>query len=241
MWQRRTHSWDSPSLGGRRMELEIHGHAGARVIAFPTSQGSHRDWNDRGMIAAVGDRVARGEFQIYCVSSVDSLSWYNEGIPPHERAEWQARYDEYFRDELLPYTREQNPDPMVVTTGASFGAYHAVVLACRYPDLVGRVLAMSGLIDIKRFTGGASDDLIYFHNPADFMRHEHDPMRLTLFREMDIILAVGRDDGLCAGNEEFSGTLWNRGIGNALRIWDGWAHDWPWWQAMLQLYLGGHD
>ena len=31
------------------------------------------------------------------------------------------------------------------------------------------------------------------------------------------------------------------GIGNALRIWDGWAHDWPYWERMIRLYIGGHD
>ena len=64
------------------------------------------------------------------------------------------------------------------------------------------------------------------------------PARLAALRRMDIILAVGRDDSLCASNEEFSGSLWGKGIGNALRIWDGWAHDWPYWQRMLQLYMG---
>jgi esterase/lipase superfamily enzyme len=100
---------------------------------------------------------------------------------------------------------------------------------------------MSGLIDIRRFTDGVSDDLIYFHNPAEFIPLEHDPERLAALRAMDIILAVGREDGLCAGNEALSAALWGRGIGNALRLWDGWAHDWPYWQTMLQLYIGGHD
>ena len=35
--------------------------------------------------------------------------------------------------------------------------------------------------------------------------------------------------------------LWNKGIGNALRLWDGWSHDWPWWRDMIRLYIGGHD
>jgi len=32
------HRWHSPSLG-RDMELLVYGHAGARVLVFPTSQG----------------------------------------------------------------------------------------------------------------------------------------------------------------------------------------------------------
>jgi hypothetical protein len=40
---------------------------------------------------------------------------------------------------------------------------------------------------------------------------------------------------------ELSGVLWQKGIGNALREWDGWAHDWPYWQQMIVRYVGGHD
>ena len=40
-------------------------------------------------------------------------------------------------------------------------------------------------------------------------------------------------------NEALSKMLWDKGIWNALRIWDGWAHDWPCWHQMLRLYVGG--
>jgi len=30
-------------------------------------------------------------------------------------------------------------------------------------------------------------------------------------------------------------------VGNALRHWDGWAHDWPFWADMIRKYIGGHD
>jgi esterase/lipase superfamily enzyme len=75
----------------------------------------------------------------------------------------------------------------------------------------------------------------------DFIQHEHEPGRLAALRRMDIILAVGRDDPLRGESERLSGALWGKGIGNALRLWDGWAHDWPYWQRMLRCYIGGHD
>jgi esterase/lipase superfamily enzyme len=100
---------------------------------------------------------------------------------------------------------------------------------------------MSGLYDIKQQTDGYSDPLVYLHNPCDFIQHEHDAARLALLRRLDIVLAVGRDDGLRPNNEYLSGILWSKQIGNALRIWDGWAHDWPWWRQMIVRYIGGHD
>ena len=241
MYDRLHHTWESPALRGRTMDLLVFGHAGSRVLAFPTSRGSYHEWEDRHMPDAIGDRLQSGALQLFCVSSADSVSWYDETIPVHERAEWHAKYDVCLQDEVLPFTASLNDNPFLITVGASFGGYHALCFAMRHPELVNRALSMSGLPDIKRLTGGWSDDAVYFQNPADFIRHEHDERRLAALRRMDIILAVGRDDSLCAGNEEFSRTLSDRGIGNALRVWDGWAHDWPYWQRMLQLYIGGHD
>jgi esterase/lipase superfamily enzyme len=60
-------------------------------------------------------------------------------------------------------------------------------------------------------------------------------------RRLDIIMAIGRDDPSRPNNEQFSQMLWDKGIGNALRIWDGWAHDWPYWEKMIRMYVGGHD
>jgi esterase/lipase superfamily enzyme len=60
-------------------------------------------------------------------------------------------------------------------------------------------------------------------------------------RRIDIIMAIGRDDPSYRNNEEFSGMLWSKGVGNALRVWDGWAHDWPYWERMIRMYVGGHD
>jgi esterase/lipase superfamily enzyme len=129
----------------------------------------------------------------------------------------------------------------VITAGASFGGYHALSFATRYPDRIRRALVMSGLVDIRRLTGGWSDEVIYFYNPAEYLVHEYDPERMRQLQALDLIFAVGRDDPLRPQNEALSSLLWDRGIGNALRLWDGWAHDWPWWHDMLRRYVGGHD
>jgi esterase/lipase superfamily enzyme len=58
------------------MDLLVFGHAGARVIVFPSSMGKFFEWEDRGMIQALGEHLERGWIQLYCVDSVDSDSWY---------------------------------------------------------------------------------------------------------------------------------------------------------------------
>jgi esterase/lipase superfamily enzyme len=223
------------------MELLVFGHAGARVLVFPTSMGRFFEWEDRGMIGMVADQIDRGWLQLFCVDSVDAESWYAKHKHPNERARRHAQYDAYLEHELLPFTRSRNGNPFFIATGASFGAYHAVAFAFRHPHLVNRVLAMSGLYDMREMTEGYSDTDVYYANPSDFIQHETDHDRLEAIRRIDTILAIGRGDPAYWNNEQLSKSLWNKGIPHAFRAWDGWAHDWPWWQQMFRRYVAGHD
>jgi len=234
------HGWFSPALG-RDMRLLVFGHAGARTVVFPTSGGGYLEWAERHMPEALGEHLERGWIQLFCVDHVPGESWYAEHLHPGARAWRQLEYDNYLVAELMPFTASRNANPFAIALGASFGAYQAAVFGLRHPDLVHRIIGLSGVYDIRRFTGGYSDHNVYAVNPVEFMPNEHEAWRLEAFRRQDIILAVGRDDPLCGANREFSTILWNRGIGNALRIWDGWYHDWPYWQEMIRLYIGGHD
>lgn len=237
---REYHRWYSPALD-RDMELLIFGHGGARVLVFPTSMGKFYEWEDRGMIATLADQINHGWFQLFCVDSVDVESWYCSWAHPGGRAWRHVQYDNYLYHEVIPFTLSKNSTPFLITVGASFGGYHAMNFGLRHPDQVNRILAMSGIYDISRFTNGYSDDNVYFNNPAAYIPNEHDPHRLSQLQRLDIIMAVGRDDRLVESARDLSGKLWGKGIGNALREWDGWAHDWPYWQRMLVLYVGGHD
>jgi esterase/lipase superfamily enzyme len=234
------HRWHSDALQ-RDMELLVFGHAGARVLAFPTSSGRFFDWEERGLVAALGDQLDKGLLQLFCVDSIDAESWYAGDRAPAERARRHDAYDRYVLTEVLPFTLRRNSNQVLIVTGASFGGYHAVNFSLRHPEHVHRVLSMSGLFDIKRFTDGYYDEFVYFNNPVDYLSNEHEPSRLEALRNLDIILAVGRDDPLCGSNVHLSGILWSKDIWHALRVWDGWAHDWPVWQRMLQMYISGHD
>ncbi len=237
---REYHKWHSPSLG-RDMELLIFGHAGARVLIFPTSKGRYYEWEDRGMMNVLGRHINNGWLQVYCVDSVDAESWYARWRHPGERAWRHMQYEQYLLREVLPLSLQKNQNSFLITVGASFGAYHAVNLALRYPHLVGRTIGMSGIYDVAQWTDGYYDENIYANSPCDFIPNEHDWGRLEALRNLDTILVAGRDDSLRYSSERLSKALWEKGIGNALRIWDGWAHDWPYWEQMLLAYIGGHD
>lgn len=237
---REYHRWYSPSLG-RDMELLMFGHSGARVLIFPTSQGRFFEWEDRGMMWSLRHQIDNGWIQVFCVDSVDSESWYCGWAHPGGRAYRHAQYDGYLYNEVLPFTASKNGNPYLITVGASFGAYHAMNFGLKHPEKVGRILGFSGLYDIRWFTNGYEDQYVYFNNPMQYIPNESSPERLDLLRRLDIIMAVGRDDRLLQSSRDLSGALWRKGIGNALREWDGWSHDWPYWEKMIHLYLSGHD
>ena len=236
------HRWASPALG-REMTLQVWGHAGARVFVFPTTMGSHREWSDRHMHrrGVLGEHLDNGWIQLFCLDHVHDESWYSDTLHPGAKAWRHLQYDRYLRDEVVPFSLGLNDNPFLITVGASFGAYHAACFAMRNPHLVGRMIGLSGMYDIKRMTDGYSDGNVYACNPFDFVRHEQEPGRLAALRRQDIILVIGSGDPSFENNREFSAILWDRGIGNALRVWDGWSHDWPYWERMIRTYIGGHD
>jgi esterase/lipase superfamily enzyme len=237
---REYHIWHSPSLN-RNMELLVFGHGGSRVLVFPTSMGRYYEWEDRGMMGALGEHIERGWIQLYCVDSVDEESWYARGKDPGARASRHMEYENYLLNEVMPLMSSKNPTPYLITTGASFGAYHAMNFALRHPDITNRVIAMSGLYDIERWAGDYRDNNLYYNCPCLYIPNESDEGRLNLLRQHDIIMAIGREDSNIGNNRWLSGARWVKGLGIALREWDGWAHDWPWWLKMIQLYIGGHD
>lgn len=237
---REYHRWYSPSLG-RDMELLIFGHSGARMLVFPTSMGRFYEWEDRGMPYTLGDQIGRGDLQMICVDSVDKSSWYARWKHPEYRARRQTAYENYLLNEVLPLSWQINQTPFLITTGASFGAYHAINFALRYPQWVGRAIGLSGVYDISPWADGYTGGEVYFHNPVAYIANEHDHGRLQAIRSVDLIMTTGRDDPLRSENENFSHILWQKNIWHALRIWDGWAHDWPYWQQMIRHYVGGSD
>ena len=176
-----------------------------------------------------------------CVDSIDADSWYARWKHPADRAARHIQYENYLLDEVLPLSRQLNANPFFMTTGASFGAYHAVNFVLRHPELVGRTIGLSVVYDISQWTDGYHDDNIYFNNPMAFISNENDWGRLESLRGIDIIIVSGADDPLRNSSEDLSTILWDKEIGNALRIWDGWSHDWPWWRQMIVQYIGGHD
>ena len=119
--KREYHSWWSPRLN-RDMELLVFGHAGARAIVFPTSQGRYYEFEDRKMVDALHQHVEEGWLQIFCVDSVDAESFYCKWAHPSGRITRHLQYEDYVINEVLPLTRQMNDNPFL-GLGHRFGQF----------------------------------------------------------------------------------------------------------------------
>jgi esterase/lipase superfamily enzyme len=226
------------------MELLVFGHAGARVLVFPTRAGRFYDYENWGMVEAARSKIEQGWLQLFCVDSIDAQSLYAYWAHPADRIRRHLQYEAYLLKEVLPFSQSLNPATMLISHGCSMGAYHAVNLAFRHPDLFGRVVAFSGRYDLTRPAGdfrdlfdGFYDEVIYFNTPAHFLANLADQGRIDRLRQMEITLTIGELDPFLEGNQQLSQILRERDIAHALHIWQGRAHRPAHWQHMSACYL----
>ncbi|MBV9760142.1 MAG: esterase family protein [Acidobacteriaceae bacterium] len=226
------HKWYSSRLN-RDMELLAYGHAGMPVLVFPSSRGRFYEYEDAGMIHAIWQQIEWGRVQLFCVDSVDSESWYNRGIHPHDRVMRHNAYEGYILYEVLPLIRGINGGGQICTTGCSFGAYHALNFALRHPDVVSTCVAMSGSYDMRSFMDGYYDMDFYFNNPVDYLPNMNDGWFLEHYRRMRIVLAAGDHDICLGANFQMAHIFGVKQIPHWMDVWTGGEkHDWPLWQRM---------
>ena len=159
-----------------------------------------------------------------------------------EQARRQALYARYIEDEVVPYIRHACGDESarIVTTGASFGAFHAANSLFRRPDQFRGVIAMSGFYDLApSYFKGYSDDLCYFNNPCWYLRDlGGEPLR-RLQADCRIVIVSGRGAYEApAESEKLAAVLRDKAIPHVLDLWGPDVnHDWPWWRRMLPHHL----
>ncbi len=228
--------WWSPALE-RDMELLAFGDGGTPVLVFPTSMGRFYQWEDFGMIGHLAGRIEEGWLQLWCVDSVDAESFYAKTKPWQERVARHLAYERYLVDELVPAVRAENGVDFLVLAGASFGAFHAVTLATRRPGIARKVVGLSGAYDGARWLDGARAGEAYFVNPLAFLPDLRDERYLDPLRATEIVLATGRDDPNVEDSRRLAAILQEKGLPASLHLWDGWAHDWPYWKEMVDAFL----
>jgi esterase/lipase superfamily enzyme len=221
------------------MEMLVFGQAGTPVLVFPTAKGRYSEYEDRGMVNALGDLLHDGSIQLFCIDGIDTESWFNADIAPRERVLRHVVYEQFVIEEILPFIRGQNPVAKLTVTGCGFGAYHAVNFALRHPDLVDTCVGLSGIYNIRPLLDGYFDEDCYFNNPIEYLPQLTDPWFLNLYRtKIRFILAAGESDVSLESSLQLSRLFDAKHVRHWLDIWGDHAqHDWRWWKMMIRKFL----
>lgn len=240
---REYHKWRSWRLD-RDMELLVFGHAGAKVLVFPTRDGRFHEYEDLRITQVLRHKLEAGQLQLFCVDSIDHESLYNDWADPAGRIHRHWQFEEYILNEVFPFMQLKNTNGPVIAHGCSLGAFHAANIAFRHPQLFCKLAAFSGRYDLTlnvesfrdRF-GSHYDDGIYFNTPTHFLPSLDCDQALAALRNMDITLVIGREDPFLDNNLHLSRILQDKGVSHDLHIWDERAHRGYYWRRMARLYL----
>ena len=215
------------------------GEFGTPVVVFPTAGGDAEEVERFQMIDALGGLLAAGRIKVYSVDSVAGRSWLNRDDPRHSM--WlQNQFDRFIVDELVPAIRADcsSGDIEIISAGASIGAFWALEVLCRHPDVFRAAVCMSGSYDLTDRLHGHWNDDFYFSSPLDFLPGL-EGWDLDRLRQRFVVLACG--SGRWENVDEswrMADVLGAKGIPNRVDQWGTeWDHDWPTWREMLPLYL----
>ena len=235
--------WYSTRLH-RDMELLVFGHAGAKVLMFPTREGRFWEYEKIGIVGGLAGKVEAGQLQLFCVEGLAQETLYDRGRHPADRIRRYTAFEDYLLHEVFPLMAAINPHDCTIAMGCSLGAFQAVDLVLRHPHLFRKLAAFSGRYDLtmqvehfRDLFDGYYDDDVYFHTPAHFLPGLNDGWRLERLRQVEIVLAIGRADPFLDNNLALSRLLEAKGVRHQLHVWDGRAHRAGAWQKMAALYV----
>ncbi len=226
------------------MEFLVFGHAGAKVLVFPTRDGRFYEYEDLRIVDSLKHKIESGHIQLFCVDSVDHETFYCFWRRPQDRIQRHIHFEDYVLNEIIPFMNAKNPHPCTIAHGCSLGAYHAANIAFRHPQYFQKLVAFSGRFDLTleveyfhNLFDGYYDENIYFHTPTHFLPNLTSETQLNYLRKMDITLVIGKDDPFLQNNYALSHILNQKGIRHALYEWEGRAHQGQFWRRMAPLYI----
>ncbi|HVH44882.1 MAG TPA: alpha/beta hydrolase-fold protein [Labilithrix sp.] len=216
------------------------GYSGQPVLVFPTAGGDAEEIERFKMIEVLEPLLSAGRIKIYSCDSVAGRVFFDKQHSVEHRMYITHQFHQYVKHEVVPAIRTdcKTPDIPLWTTGASIGAFHAVAVTCRFPDLFHRALGMSGSYDILRFID-RPEPTDYFHvsSPLHFLPHLAG-RHLDVLRTRYIHLASGEGKWENIGESFRMGkVLGDMGIPNWVESWGNVDHDWVTWRAKLPKYL----
>jgi esterase/lipase superfamily enzyme len=213
---------------------------GRPVLVFPSAGGDAEEIERNGLVDACGQLLAEGRVKLYSVDSVAGQAMMAKAGSPEHRTWLLNQFHDCIRREVVPaiHADLQHQALEVMAAGASIGAFNAVAVLCRYPDIFSAAIGMSGTYQIERFYDPAGGEDLYFSAPLQFLPNLQGP-QLDLLRKRYVLLASGEGAWEDIGESwQMASVLGAKGIPNRVDNWGPeWEHQWPTWHRMLPQYL----
>jgi esterase/lipase superfamily enzyme len=232
----------SPAIGAAG-GVVAYGHVGRPLLAFPSEQGQAWDYESNGMIGALTLLIDGGRLKVYCVDSFDAASWAAPSASLDDRARAHERYEDWIVHQVVPFVHGDCGGPQeIMTTGCSFGAYHAANFVLRRADLFPLAVCLSGVYDLSHL-GGGRGDAFYFQNPMDYVANMHGDHLDWIRGRVSLLLVCGQGQwedttGALESTRRFAGVLGAKGIRHELDLWGhDVPHDWPSWRAQIAHHM----
>ncbi|MCP3918567.1 MAG: prolyl oligopeptidase family serine peptidase [bacterium] len=234
-------TWRSERLG-RDISLVRWGEEGAPVLFFPTAAADAEEVERFKLVHVLGEMLEARRIKLYSIDSVAGQAWLKEDNSSGVAAAVQNRFDAAIYHEVVPAIRKDcNDDSIeVIATGPSIGAFNALAVTTRHPDVFRAAICMSGTYDLSKFIEGEVTDDYYHSSPLHFLPGlSPDGDHVKSLRERFVVLAHGE------GNYEDPAESWKvetvlgrLSIPNRVDSWGPeYHHDWPTWREMLPKYL----
>lgn len=232
--------WYSSRLQGD-VTLNRWGYSGQPVLMFPTAGGDAAEIDRFRMILALEPLLAAGRIKIYSCDSVAGRVWFSKEGSPEHRMWMTHQFHQYVKHEVAAAIRTdcRSEHIGIWAVGSSIGAFHAVAVTCRFPDIFHRALGMSGTYDLMRFIERPDPtDYFFVSSPLHFVPTLAGP-HLDLLRTRHVHLASGEGKWEDIGESyRLAKTLGDVGIPNWVETWGhDWDHDWVTWRAKMPKYL----
>jgi esterase/lipase superfamily enzyme len=216
------------------------GSSGTPVLVFPTAGGDAEEIERNGLIGACRPLVEAGRVTIYSCDSVAGRALVAREGPAEHRMALLDGFQQCVVSEVVPAIRADlgGAEVPVVAAGASIGAFTAVAVLCRYPEVFRAAVAMSGTYRLQPLLDGGFSDSLYFASPLDFLPGL-DGARLETLRQRFVLLASGQGEWEDVGESwAMAEVLGRKGVPNRVDPWGPeWPHEWHTWHRMLPQYL----
>jgi esterase/lipase superfamily enzyme len=216
------------------------GHFGTPVLVFPTAGGDAEEIERNHLVGACWDMIESGRVKLYSCDSVAGRAMVSSDGPLEYRMWLLNQFHDCVLREIVPaiYADLGGYEAPIITTGASIGAFNALAVTCRYPDVFSTAIGMSGTYRVERFFEGQSNHDLYVSSPMQFVPGLEGPT-LDKLRERFVVLASGQGAWEDVGESWHAGyVLGSKGIPNRVDAWGAeWPHEWTTWRKMLPQYL----